>query len=272
MRRNVVVTGSTQGTGLALARKLLSLGDSVVVCSRTASRVSAVVAELGAAFPNAKVVGTTVDVSDAASVDALMAFAKAQLGSVDIVLNNAGVSQSPLQPLADTPVATIESIVSTNVLGTLLCTRAAIRAAADQPDGVHIFNMEGAGSRRLMATPRFATYGFSKAGMVQLRNSLVKELKGSNVGVHNMSPGMVITDLLVNEGTKSAGAFWFFNVLAERPDTVRLPAVLGGRDVAGGEENTNVSKGGTRERWPTSSFRASARPRARATRARRSST
>jgi hypothetical protein len=83
-----------------------------------------------------------------------------------------------------------------------------------------------------MATPRYASYGYVKAGLVQLKASLLKENKKSSfpgkVSIHNLSPGMVITDLLMGDSVEKAQAngrqalgkesssFWIFNILAER--------------------------------------------------------
>lgn len=68
-----------------------------------------------------------------------------------------------------------------------------------QPRGGHIFNMDGAGADG-SPTPRFAAYGATKRSLAQLGKSLVSELKTAkiqNVGIHNLSPGMVTTDLLM---------------------------------------------------------------------------
>ncbi len=86
----------------------------------------------------------------------------------------------------------------------------------DQPTGGHIFLMDGAGADG-NATPRFAAYGATKRSLEQLSKSLAAELKMLNitrVGVHNLSPGMVTTELLM-AGADTPTAKFFINCLAE---------------------------------------------------------
>jgi chlorophyll(ide) b reductase len=83
--------------------------------------------------------------------------------------------------------------------GLRLAVRQAIRVMRNQTAGGHIFNMDGAGADG-SPTPRFAAYGATKRGLVQLGKSLQAELKMlgiNNVGIHNLSPGMVTTELLM---------------------------------------------------------------------------
>ena len=119
----------------------------------------------------------------------------------------------------------------------------------DQPDGGHIFNMDGAGADG-GATPRFAAYGASKRGLEQLGKSLRSELRMlglKQIGIHNLSPGMVTTELLM-AGSDTKIARFFINCLAEEPASVaaalvprirRVPeesrSVLGGVVGGGGQ-------------------------------------
>ena len=87
---HVVITGSTKGIGLGLAREFLRRGHDVVVSSRGSAAVEKAVAGLRADFPGRKVVGKVCDVADFAQVQSLWDAAVAGLGSVDIWVNNAG--------------------------------------------------------------------------------------------------------------------------------------------------------------------------------------
>jgi short-subunit dehydrogenase len=91
----VVITGSTRGLGAALASEFLRLGDRVVVTGRSAEDVERAVRDLRAAHPSAVVRGCACDVRDAAATDALASYASAELGAIDVWVNNAGVSQFP---------------------------------------------------------------------------------------------------------------------------------------------------------------------------------
>ena len=176
------------------------------------------------------VAGTVCDVGQFKDVEYLASFAQDQFGgstprrAIDIWINNAGQSQDSLQALADVDAAVIQSIIQTNLMGTLFGTKVATQVMEEQSEGGHIFLMEGAGSNG-MVTAQFATYGVSKAGFPQLLKSLVKENRSSKVGIHALSPGMVITDLLMKSPPNSIEEaakrpYRIFNILAEKPSTV----------------------------------------------------
>ena len=215
----VVITGSTKGLGLELARGFLANGDEVVVTSRDETRVREAVAGLRTDFGE-RVSGVAADVSRAESVDALTAFASEQMGGVDIWINNAGANGYVYENLADADPETLREIVLTNSFGTLLCCRSAIRLMAEQASGGHVFNMLGAGSDG-GATQKYAAYGHTKAGMAQLTKTLAGEVKETapSVGVHALSPGMVFTEL-ISSGRYAFGSQgrFFVNTLAEPPE------------------------------------------------------
>ena len=106
----------------------------------------------------------------------------------------------------------------TNSLGSILCTREAIRTMKRTSGRGHIFNMEGAGSDG-SATRKFAAYGHTKAGMAQLSKTMATELKDTPIAVHTISPGMVFTEL-ISSGRNSFGSQgrMFVNALAEPAD------------------------------------------------------
>ncbi|KAK8595602.1 hypothetical protein V6N13_000309 [Hibiscus sabdariffa] len=228
--RNVVITGSTRGLGKALAREFLLSGDRVVVTSRSPESVRATVRELeenlkegkvaGGSFSKnlgqAKVVGIACDVCDPSDVEKLANFAINELGSVDIWVNNAGTNKG-FRPLLQFSDEDIRQIVSTNLIGSILCTREAMRIMKYQPKVGHIFNMDGAGSGG-SSTPLTAVYGSTKCGLRQLHVSLLKECKRSKVGIHTASPGMVLTDLLLSGSTLKNKQM--FNIICELPETV----------------------------------------------------
>ena len=213
---NIVITGSTKGIGLAMAREFLRYGDRVVVSSRSAEGIEAAIAQLKEEFPEGEVLGLACDVSLSEDVEALADFAGEQLGSLDIWINNAGTTGFDNRALADSDPAVLETVVHTNLLGCLLGCRAALRIMLPQGQG-HIFNMDGRGADGT-ATPEMAAYGATKRAIPQLTKSLVKETEGSGVGVHTLSPGMVLTDLLLRDATPEVKRI--YNILAEKPETV----------------------------------------------------
>ena len=99
----VVITGSTKGVGLALAKEFLRMGDRVVVCSRRQSSVDETVQVLAERYGKDRVFGVSCDVSDAADVKVLGEFASSRLGLVDIWINNAGRNGGKIPLWEQTP-------------------------------------------------------------------------------------------------------------------------------------------------------------------------
>ncbi|KAL9422513.1 hypothetical protein AB3S75_034729 [Citrus x aurantiifolia] len=218
---NVSITGSTKGIGYALAKEFLKAGDNVIICSRSAERVDSAVQSLREEFGEQHVWGTKCDVREGNEVADLVAFAQKNLKYVDIWINNAGSNAYSYKPLAETSDEDLIEVITTNSLGLMICCREAMKMMREQPRGGHIFNIDGAGSDG-RPTPRFAAYGATKRSVVHLTKSLQAELQMQdvkNVVVHNLSPGMVTTDLLMSGATTKQAKF-FINVLAEPADVV----------------------------------------------------
>ncbi|XP_052199638.1 probable chlorophyll(ide) b reductase NYC1, chloroplastic [Diospyros lotus] len=248
--RNVVITGSTRGLGKALAREFLLSGDRVVVASRSPESVDMTIRELeenlkevmvtagGSSATNlehAKVIGISCDVCEPKDVQKLANFAVSELGSIDIWINNAGTNKG-FRPLLQFSDEDIQQIVSTNLVGSILCTREAMHVIRTQDKGGHIFNMDGAGSGG-SSTPLTAVYGSTKCGLRQLQSSLFKECKKTKVGVHTASPGMVLTDLLLSGSTIKNKQM--FNIICELPETVARTLVPRMRVIKGSGKAIN---------------------------------
>jgi len=215
---SVLITGSTKGVGQALAEQHLQQGDRVIITSRSPERVSETVTKLRKKYGADRVVGLACNVCKPGDVTALAEYAVKSFGKIDIWINNAGTNAYYYGPLADANEADLAAIVETNMLGVMLCCKEAIRVMRKQSNGGHIFNMDGAGADG-NATPRFAAYGATKRGLQQFSKSLQAELKMQkieNVVVHNLSPGMVTTELLMS-GANTPQAKFFINCLAEPP-------------------------------------------------------
>lgn len=225
----VVITGATRGFGFALAQELVTAGDRVVICGRDNGRLATAVAALRRhAAHGAAVHSLRCDVSNGHDVAALGDFAAEQLGTVHLWFNNAGAVTSK-GLLDDVPASEIADAVGTNVLGSLLCCREAIKVMRQQPPSdrpqYHVFNFGfSPWGRKLSATA--CTHKSTKTALSALTEALAADLSAagvSSVGVHNLSPGMVLTDLLLKD--TSAGSRRFFNALAEEPATVAASLV-----------------------------------------------
>ena len=240
---NVVITGSTQGIGLGLARDFLRRGHDVVISSRRAHVVDQVVAELQAQWSGRKIVGCRCDVGEYADAQHLWDFAVSELGSVDIWVNNAGTEVGKAMLFMQEP-ASIAATINTNLTGLMYCNQVAIKGMYQQGGG-KIFNMEGFGSNG-MVRPAVSVYGSTKRALRHFTKSMALELQGTPVKVCYLSPGIVITDLLVPP-PEQRGKGWeeakkILNLLADNVETV-TPFLVEGM--------LNVKEGGEAVRWLT---------------------
>ena len=252
----VVVTGGSRGLGAAMVDQLLAAGDDVVWCSRSVDEQEGA----RAVAPGQVALAVAADVGVPGDAARLAATALTAFGGAlpHAWINNAGVAV--FAPVADAEETDIVRVVATNVAGSLLGTRAALRLvkeaeadAASPPHALHIFNMDGAGSDG-GPTPGFASYGATKAALTQLHRSLRAEVAADpelsgKAAVHRLSPGMMLTDLLLQERALARSrARWFVNALAEPAEDSAAFLVLRVRQVAAGPATSGP------ETAPTATF------------------
>jgi NAD(P)-dependent dehydrogenase (short-subunit alcohol dehydrogenase family) len=198
----VVITGSTQGIGRGLATEFLKRGDNVVISGRDQNRLGDALAALSASA--GKVAGLPCDVADAEQVQALWDLAMTQFGSVDIWINNAGLART-VWPILDVPQGEIESMVRTNMLGTINGCRVAATGMKAQGQG-KIFNVLGGGSDGEYF-PGLGIYGTTKRGLNYFTDALVKELANTNIILAKIRPGMIITEAVIREARAMPDVF-----------------------------------------------------------------
>ncbi len=233
----VVITGSSKGIGYALAKEFAKYGDQIVISSRNQDSVDKAVEEIKNLFPDVKVHGTTCNVSKPEEIKNLISFSDENLSGIDIWINNAGINGSHYGNLTTWENETLDSVIQTNVLGTLYGCKEAISYMTNQGHG-KIFNLAGMGSNG-MASPKMVVYGASKASIPQLTKSLSKELKDTNILINYLSPGIVITDFIINNA--SAEAAPIFNILGEKPDKVAKFLVRKIYKISKSNKNINFS-------------------------------
>ncbi len=186
-----VITGSTRGLGLAIARLYAAEGAAVVVSSRTASAVEKTVAEFTDAGFRAS--GLACDIGDRAQVEALARHAIETFGCFDVWVNNAGLS-SPYGPSFEISPDDFESTIDTNIRGTYYGSRVAMLHFLERGQG-KLINLLGRGDSG--PVPYQNGYASSKAWIKNFTRALAKEYRTyPRIGVFAFNPGLVDTDLL----------------------------------------------------------------------------
>jgi 2-deoxy-D-gluconate 3-dehydrogenase len=181
-----LVTGGNGGLGRGMALGLCSAGAKVAVTGRNSAKNRAVAHELGED-------GLTIslDVRDEDAVEAAVAEVVATFGSLDILINNAGVGRGG--PALDMALEDWEAVIATNLTGSFLCAKHAGRAMVARGNGGKIVNIGSAYS--VYGTPEFVDYGSSKTGILGLTRGLAIELAPHNIQVNAILPGWYETDM-----------------------------------------------------------------------------
>ncbi|MBL8162546.1 MAG: SDR family oxidoreductase [Anaerolineae bacterium] len=185
-----VITGSSRGLGLAIARRYASEGATVVLSARSAGRVEEAVNALKAEGLRAG--SLAADVGKREQVEALAQYALTTFGRIDIWVNNAGIP-GIYGPTAHIPNSNFESVLNTNILGVHYGSLTALRHFVPQKRG-KLINLLGRGDTGPVANQN--AYGASKIWVKSYTLALAKEYKDSGVGVFAFNPGLVDTDLL----------------------------------------------------------------------------
>jgi NAD(P)-dependent dehydrogenase (short-subunit alcohol dehydrogenase family) len=233
-----VITGGGSGIGASLARACTAEGMRVVVVDVSEERAASVAAEV----PDGTAVARAVDVSDAASVEALADFAFDTFGAVHLLCNNAGVS--PAGRIWDFTDDEWRWLLGVNVHGVANGIRSFVPRMIEQGEG-HIVNT-GSGAS-FVSTPRLGPYCATKHAIVGLSEALRYELEGTGIGVSVLVPAGVNTnigDSMVRPSATDPDAIADdFTVLTNAMDETSL-AVIEPEVVA------EVTLVGVREGWP----------------------
>jgi clavulanate-9-aldehyde reducatase len=186
--RVAVVTGASSGIGEATAVALAHDGYAVALAARRADRIDELAQRIAADGGRALAVPT--DVADADSARALIERAKSELGSVDVLVNNAGVML--LGPVLGANLEHWQRMVHVNVLGLMYCTHAALPIMQEQGGG-HVVNVSSVAGR--VARLGSGVYNATKWGVGAFSESLRQEGSNYNVRVTIIEPGFVDTEL-----------------------------------------------------------------------------
>ncbi|MGA2641263.1 MAG: SDR family oxidoreductase [Spirochaetia bacterium] len=237
----IVITGSTRGVGLRMAREFLFRGCTVMVSGRTRQAVDSAVAHLKSEVPKGDVHGQPCDTGIYGQVEALWIAAVQELGGVDHWINNAGIGQATA-PLWELSPEEMEAVIRTDVLGVLYGARVAMRGMAPTGRGM-IWFMEGHGSNgRIMKG--HSVYGAAKRSLRYAANALAVEAMGTGIMIGTLSPGIMLTDFTLSRLDRNDAAAWkrtraVFNILADTPETVA--AFLVPRILAANKNGTHIA-------------------------------
>ncbi|HVU49809.1 MAG TPA: SDR family oxidoreductase [Polyangia bacterium] len=216
--RKILVTGASQGFGLAVAERCLAEGADVAVCSRSRDAIERAAAALRAeAGEDRRVVAAAVDVSDAAAVDAFVADATRALGGLDGLVNNAGI-YGPKGLIEEVDWAEWAKALEINLYGTILPCRAVLPAFRARGWG-KIVNLSGGGATAPL--PRLSAYAASKAAVVRFTETLAEELRGTRVDVNAVAPGALNTRLLdevLSAGPEKVGQAFYERSLKQKAE------------------------------------------------------
>lgn len=223
---NAIVTGASQGLGLEIARAFVREGASVAVCARDAAKLETAARELRAlAQPGQKVVALPCDVSDPSGVDAFATAAIKALGSIQVLVNNAGI-YGPKGPTESVDFNAWKHAIEVNLYGVLLPCRALISHFKAQGRG-KIINLSGGGATAPM--PFISAYASSKAAVVRLTETLAEELRVEKIDVNAVAPGALNTRLLdevLQAGPQTVGEVFYQRALKQK-ETGGAPLDLG---------------------------------------------
>jgi len=179
-----IVTGGAKGIGRAIADGLSAAGARIVIADIAGAE------EAAASYSEG--IGLTVDVSDSDQVDAMAATVRERCGSIDILINNAGIYASlEMRPFDQIPVDEWRKVMDVNVLSMFLTCRAIVPIMREQGGGKIVNISSGTPFR---GVPFLLHYVTSKGAVVTLTRALAKELGGDNVFVNCVAPGFTVSD------------------------------------------------------------------------------
>ncbi|MCK6075856.1 3-ketoacyl-ACP reductase [Paenibacillus silvae] len=194
--KTAIITGAGKGIGRAIAEALAKEGVHLGLIARTASDLQALQESLSKEY-GVKVTSATADISDRSQAEAAVAAIELELGAVDILINNAGIGS--FGTLLDMDPEEWERILHVNVMGTYYVTRAVLPSMIKESSG-SIINIASTAGERGFATG--SAYCASKFAVLGMTESLMQEVRKSNIRVTALTPSTVNTELAVNAGLK----------------------------------------------------------------------
>ena len=203
-----LVTGAGRGLGEGVARELAARGAAVMLVARDGTAVATVAGSIGD-----KAAAASLDVSDYAAVERLVAATRARFGGLDILVNNAGVIE-PIAEIATSDPAAWARNIQINLVGAYNVVRAVLPGMLAGGGGTIIDISSGAAYRPLEG---WSAYCAGKAGLAMFTNAIALETAGKGIRVFGFSPGTIDTEMQVK--IRASG----MNVISKIPRGDLLP-------------------------------------------------
>jgi NAD(P)-dependent dehydrogenase (short-subunit alcohol dehydrogenase family) len=187
--RSALITGGSKGLGYAMAAGLASAGADVMLVSRHAEEAQAAAASIARDFGR-NAFAHAADITASEQVDATFAAAESALGKVDILINSAGINLRG--PIAELTPEQFAQVMETNVTGTWLCCRAALRGMRERKWG-RLINL--ASALGLVGLAGRTPYTASKGAVVQMTRTLALETAADGITANAICPGPFLTEM-----------------------------------------------------------------------------
>lgn len=214
--KRVIITGSNQGFGLAVAKEFIKEGAHIMLCGRNKALLDEAQQSLQkAAKGSAKIYAKPADVSKISDVNKLVQSAMDNMGGVDILISNAGVYGTK-GSIEEINWEEWSNAIDINLKGTVMMCRAVIPYLKKQKSG-KIIILSGGGATKPL--PFLSAYAASKAGVVRFGETIAEELKDFNIDVNMIAPGALNTRLLAEilaAGPEKVGQTFYNNALKQK--------------------------------------------------------
>ena len=191
MNKTVIVTGGAKGIGEAISKEFAMKGYNVCInYNKSHKKAMELKEELQNKGCNVEIFGA--DISDREKVDEMIDFVLSRFGSIDVVVNNAGICEYKL--FTDITLSDLQKMINTTIIGTFNVTQSSLKKyMINKKDGViinisSIWGMVGASLE--------VNYSMSKSAIIGMTKALAKELGPSNIRVNAVAPGAIYTDMM----------------------------------------------------------------------------
>ena len=192
--KNVLITGASSGIGQAIAIRFAREGANVAINYRSGAEQAEqtlCMARKARTNGGGKEMVVQADVSDEAQVKTMVAKVIEKFGSLDVLVNNAGI-QKPA-PSHEIETSDFDRVLAVNLRGPFLCSREAIRHFLDRGGSGVILNNSSV--HEIIPKPKYLPYSISKGGMENLTKSLALEYAADGIRVNSVGPGAVVTPI-----------------------------------------------------------------------------